>query len=184
MNILNLLYDIFSLIYLSLYKCIYLLESCDLFRCLNWDYKYNKLPLTDSFHHEYNKIWVLLILSLVICFLLFLVAYFFSFSTIKDSEKLSEYECGFEPFDNATRHPFDVHFYIVGILFLIFDVEIALLFPWVLSLYGDNWFSFYIMITFLGLLTIGFFYEWHRGALVWPHQQFSTIFSDYRESLN
>jgi NADH-quinone oxidoreductase subunit A len=70
-----------------------------------------------------------LIISLVICFLLFLIAYFFSFSTIKDSEKLSEYECGFEPFDNATRHPFDVHFYIVGILFLIFDVEIALLFP-------------------------------------------------------
>ena len=207
MNIINLFYDLCSLLYLALYECIYLLESCILFGSLfyislslyyacvteiwflsleslyiNKDNK--QLPLTDYFHHEYNKIWILLILSLVICFLLFLLAYFFSFSTIKDSEKLSEYECGFEPFDNATRHPFDVHFYIVGILFLIFDVEIALLFPWVLSLYGNNWFSFYIMITFLGLLTIGFFYEWHRGALVWPHQQFSTIFSDYRESLN
>jgi NADH-quinone oxidoreductase subunit A len=50
-------------------------------------------------------------------------------AVVKDSEKLSEYECGFEPFDNATRHPFDVHFYIVGILFLIFDVEIAIIFP-------------------------------------------------------
>jgi NADH:ubiquinone oxidoreductase subunit 3 (subunit A) len=58
-----------------------------------------------------------------------LIAYILSLGTIKDNEKLSEYECGFEPFDNATRHPFDVHFYIVGILFLIFDVEIALLFP-------------------------------------------------------
>jgi NADH-quinone oxidoreductase subunit A len=90
---------------------------------------FEHLSTTTSYHHEYNKIWVLLIIALGICFLLFLLAYIFSFSTIKDSEKLSEYECGFEPFDNATRHPFDVHFYIVGILFLIFDVEIALLFP-------------------------------------------------------
>jgi NADH-quinone oxidoreductase subunit A len=88
-----------------------------------------KWSVTNNFDHEYNKIWVLLLIALAICFLLFFIAYFFSFSTIKDSEKLSEYECGFEPFDNATRHPFDVHFYIVGILFLIFDVEIALLFP-------------------------------------------------------
>lgn len=137
---------------------------------------------TNSYDREYNKIWVLLLTALTICLILFLIAYFFSFSTIKDSEKLSEYECGFEPFDNATRHPFDVHFYIVGILFLIFDVEIALLFPWVLSLYAINWFSFYIMIIFLTLLTIGFFYEWHRGALVWPHQQYSTVFTDYKEN--
>jgi len=66
-------------------------------------------------------------------------------------------------------------------LILFFDVEIALLFPWVLSLYSTNWFSFYIMIIFLFLLTIGFFYEWHRGALVWPHQQYSTVFTDYKE---
>jgi NADH-ubiquinone/plastoquinone oxidoreductase, chain 3 len=78
---------------------------------------------------EYFKIFNLFIIIFALSLLLFIVAYFLSLSTIKDSEKLSQYECGFEPFDEATRHPFDVHFYIVGILFLIFDVEIALLFP-------------------------------------------------------
>jgi NADH:ubiquinone oxidoreductase subunit 3 (subunit A) len=78
---------------------------------------------------EYFKAFTLFIIIFVISLLLFGIAYFLSLSTIKDSEKLSQYECGFEPFDEATRHPFDVHFYIVGILFLIFDVEIALLFP-------------------------------------------------------
>jgi hypothetical protein len=78
---------------------------------------------------EYFKIFTMFLFILLISFVLFGVAYFFSLSTIKDSEKLSQYECGFEPFDEATRHPFDIHFYVVGILFLIFDVEIALLFP-------------------------------------------------------
>jgi NADH:ubiquinone oxidoreductase subunit 3 (subunit A) len=78
---------------------------------------------------EYFKAFQLFILIAVISLVLFVIAYYLSLSTLKDSEKLSQYECGFEPFDEATRHPFDVHFYIVGILFLIFDVEIALLFP-------------------------------------------------------
>jgi NADH:ubiquinone oxidoreductase subunit 3 (subunit A) len=78
---------------------------------------------------EYFQAFTLFILILIISLILFGIAYFLSLSTVKDSEKLSQYECGFEPFDEATRHPFDVHFYIVGILFLIFDVEIALLFP-------------------------------------------------------
>ena len=120
---------------------------------------------------EYFKVFNLYIIILVISLLLFGIAYFLSLSTIKDSEKLSQYECGFEPFDEATRHPFDVHFYIVGILFLIFDVEIALLFPWVLGLKFLNWFGFFTMLVFLAILTIGFFYEWHRGALIWPHKQ-------------
>ena len=120
---------------------------------------------------EYFKIFNLFTLIFVISLILFGLAYFLSLSTIKDSEKLSQYECGFEPFDEATRHPFDVHFYVVGILFLIFDVEIALLFPWVLGLKFSNWFGFFTMVIFLGILTIGFFYEWHRGALVWPHKQ-------------
>jgi NADH-quinone oxidoreductase subunit A len=85
--------------------------------------------LQDPYFQEYFKIISMLVVALLICSLLLLIAYIFSLTVIKDSEKLSEYECGFEPFDNATRHPFDVHFYIVGILFLIFDVEIALLFP-------------------------------------------------------
>jgi NADH-quinone oxidoreductase subunit A len=120
---------------------------------------------------EYFKVFNLFTIIFVISLLLFGIAYFLSLSTIKDSEKLSQYECGFEPFDEATRHPFDVHFYIVGILFLIFDVEIALLFPWVLGLKASNWFGFFTMVIFLGVLTIGFFYEWHRGALAWPHKQ-------------
>lgn len=120
---------------------------------------------------EFFKIFNLFIIIFVISLILFGLAYFLSLSTIKDSEKLSQYECGFEPFDEATRHPFDVHFYVVGILFLIFDVEIALLFPWVLGLKTSSWFGFFTMVIFLGILTIGFFYEWHRGALVWPHKQ-------------
>ena len=120
---------------------------------------------------EFFKIFNLFTIIFVISLILFGLAYFLSLSTIKDSEKLSQYECGFEPFDEATRHPFDVHFYVVAILFLIFDVEIALLFPWVLGLKSSNWFGFFTMAIFLSILTVGFFYEWHRGALVWPQQK-------------
>jgi NADH-quinone oxidoreductase subunit N len=122
---------------------------------------------------EYFKIFTMFLFILLISFVLFGVAYFLSLSTIKDSEKLSQYECGFEPFDEATRHPFDIHFYVVGILFLIFDVEIALLFPWVLGLQTTGWLGFISMFLFLFILAIGFFYEWHRGALVWPHEDFN-----------
>lgn len=120
---------------------------------------------------EYFKVFNLFVIILVISLLLFSIAYFLSLTVVKDSEKLSQYECGFEPFDEATRHPFDVHFYIVGILFLIFDVEVALLFPWVIGLKSLNLFGFFTMGLFLFILTIGFFYEWHRGALIWPHKQ-------------
>ena len=83
-----------------------------------------------SYHAQnYFSIVIYLLLAGAICCLLAAVAYLFSLSSVQDSEKRSEYECGFEPFDSATRLPFDVHFYLVGILFLIFDVEIALLFP-------------------------------------------------------
>jgi NADH:ubiquinone oxidoreductase subunit 3 (subunit A) len=87
-----------------------------------------KVPFA-SYSSHYNKIEIFFLLVFIICNILIILAYILSLTTIKDAEKLSEYECGFEPFDNATRHPFDVHFYIVGILFLIFDVEIALIFP-------------------------------------------------------
>jgi NADH-quinone oxidoreductase subunit A len=120
---------------------------------------------------EYFKIFNFFIIICLISILLFSLAYFLSLNTVKDSEKLSQYECGFEPFDEATRQPFDVHFYIVGILFLIFDVEIALLFPWVLGLKFSSWWGFFTMLIFLIILTVGFFYEWHRGALMWPHKK-------------
>jgi NADH-quinone oxidoreductase subunit A len=124
----------------------------------------------DYYFQEYYKVFIFFFIALLICSLLIIISYLFSLTTIKDSEKLSEYECGFEPFDNATRHPFDIHFYVVGILFLIFDVEIALIFPWVMGLQLTGWFGFYTMIIFLFIITVGFFYEWHRGALNWPHQ--------------
>jgi NADH-quinone oxidoreductase subunit A len=83
-----------------------------------------------------------------------------------DSEKLSAYECGFEPFDDA-RGRFDVRYYLVAILFIIFDLEVAFLFPWAISLGDIGMFGFWSMMGFLGLLTIGFIYEWKKGALEW-----------------
>lgn len=83
-----------------------------------------------------------------------------------DTEKLSSYECGFEAFDDA-RKPFDVRFYLVAILFIIFDLEIAFLFPWAITLGKIGLFGFFSMMFFLLLLTIGFIYEWRKGALDW-----------------
>jgi NADH-quinone oxidoreductase subunit A len=77
----------------------------------------------------YHSILLYILIAATLCIILATLAYVLSLSTNQDTEKRSEYECGFEPFDSATRLPFDVHFYLVGILFLIFDVEIALLFP-------------------------------------------------------
>jgi NADH-quinone oxidoreductase subunit A len=81
-------------------------------------------------------------------------------------EKLSAYECGFEPFDD-TRRRFDVRFYLVTLLFIIFDLEVAFLFPWAIALGEIGWFGFFSMIAFLGVLTVGFVYEWRKGALDW-----------------
>ena len=83
-----------------------------------------------------------------------------------DPEKVSAYECGFEAFDNA-RGQFDVRFYLVAILFIIFDLEIAFLFPWAVSLSDTGLFGFWSMMAFLGVLTVGFVYEWRKGALEW-----------------
>ena len=83
-----------------------------------------------------------------------------------DTEKLSPYECGFEPFEDA-RGRFDVRFYLVAILFIIFDLEVAFLFPWAVSLGNIGLFGFWSMMIFLGVLTIGFVYEWKKGALEW-----------------
>ena len=87
-----------------------------------------------------------------------------------DAEKLSAYECGFNAFDDA-RMKFDVRFYLVSILFIIFDLEIAFLFPWAVSMFdlsqGAMVFAFWSMMVFLGVLTVGFIYEWKKGALEW-----------------
>lgn len=81
-------------------------------------------------------------------------------------EKLSAYECGFEPFDDA-RSPFDVRYYLVAILFIIFDLETAFLVPWAVVFRELGWAGMTVMGIFLGLLTIGFIYEWKKGALEW-----------------
>ena len=83
-----------------------------------------------------------------------------------DPEKTSAYECGFEAFDDA-RSKFDVRFYLVSILFIIFDLEVAFLFPWAVSLGRIGLFGFWSMMVFLGILTIGFIYERKKGALEW-----------------
>jgi NADH-quinone oxidoreductase subunit A len=91
----------------------------------------------------------------------FLVAY-----RNPDSEKVSAYECGFNAFDDA-RMKFDVRFYLVSILFIIFDLEVAFLFPWAVTLKDVGAFGFWAMMIFLGVLTVGFIYEWKKGALEW-----------------
>ena len=83
-----------------------------------------------------------------------------------DAEKISAYECGFEAFDDA-RSQFDVRFYLVAILFIIFDLEIAFLFPWAISLGTIGMLGFWSMVVFLAVLTVGFVYEWKKGALEW-----------------
>jgi NADH-quinone oxidoreductase subunit A len=91
----------------------------------------------------------------------FLVAY-----RNPDPEKLSAYECGFNAFDDA-RMKFDIRFYLVAILFIIFDLEVAFLFPWAVAFKEVGLFGFWSMMVFLGVLTIGFIYEWKKGALEW-----------------
>ena len=83
-----------------------------------------------------------------------------------DNEKLSTYECGFEPFENA-RVKFDIRFYLVAILFIIFDLEVAFLFPWAITLGKIGVFGYISMMIFLAVLTVGFVYEWKKGALEW-----------------
>jgi NADH-quinone oxidoreductase subunit A len=83
-----------------------------------------------------------------------------------DPEKLSAYECGFNAFDDA-RMKFDIRYYLVSILFIIFDLEVAFLFPWTTVFSKVGWFGFWSVMAFLGVLTVGFVYEWKKGALEW-----------------
>ena len=101
------------------------------------------------------------VLALVLMVLPLLVA-----PSRPDPEKLSAYECGFNAFDDA-RMKFDVRFYLVAILFIIFDLEVTFLFPWAIVLKEIGIFGFWSMVVFLGILTVGFVYEWKKGALEW-----------------
>ena len=118
-----------------------------------------------NFLTEYLSIIIFLFIALLISIGFILVNYISSPNN-PDPEKLSAYECGFDAFDDS-RMEFDVRFYLVAILFIIFDLEIAFLFPWAITLGKTGVFGFWSMMIFLGVLTIGFIYEWKKGALEW-----------------
>ena len=118
-----------------------------------------------NFLSEYLSILIFLIIALFLS-IGFIVANYLASPSNTDPEKLYAYECGFEPFDDS-RMEFDVRFYLVAILFIIFDLEIAFLFPWAISLGEIGIIGFWSMMFFLGVLTIGFIYEWKKGALEW-----------------
>ena len=119
--------------------------------------------------NEYLPILVFLGMASALAIILILAAAIVAVRN-PDPEKVSAYECGFNAFDDA-RMKFDVRFYLVSILFIIFDLEVAFLFPWAVSMFdlarGEMIFAFWSMMVFLGVLTVGFIYEWKKGALEW-----------------
>ena len=115
--------------------------------------------------NEYLSILIFIIIALFLSVGFIVLNYLFS-PKKPDPEKLSAYECGFEAFSDS-RMEFDVRFYLVAILFIIFDLEIAFLFPWAISLGSIGALGFWSMMIFLFILTIGFIYEWKKGALDW-----------------
>ena len=114
---------------------------------------------------EYSPILIFLGVAAVIGLLLLALGFLIGQGR-KDEEKLSPYECGFEAFDDS-RMKFDVRYYLVAILFIIFDLEIAFLFPWAVSLDAVGKFGLLSMALFLAILVVGFIYEWKKGALEW-----------------
>ena len=118
---------------------------------------------------DYLPLVIFIAVSAVIAGALLVVPFIVAFQA-PDPEKLSAYECGFNAFDDA-RMKFDVRFYLVALLFIIFDLEVAFLFPWAVSLmklpHEAAAFAFWSMMGFLGVLTVGFVYEWKKGALEW-----------------
>ena len=121
--------------------------------------------MLSDFLKDYLSIILFLIIALGLSVAFIVINFVFS-PKKPDPEKLSAYECGFEPFDDS-RMEFDVRFYLVAILFIIFDLEIAFLFPWAVSLGNIGILGFCSMMIFLFILTVGFIYEWKKGALDW-----------------
>ena len=114
---------------------------------------------------DYLPLVVFIAVALAICLALLIAPFLVAYKQ-PDPEKLSAYECGFNAFDDA-RMKFDVRFYLVAILFIIFDLEVSFLFPWAVVFRKIGLFGFWSMMVFLGVLTIGFIYEWKKGALEW-----------------
>ncbi|MFQ5953875.1 MAG: NADH-quinone oxidoreductase subunit A [Kiloniellales bacterium] len=119
----------------------------------------------DELLREYLPILIFLAIAIGLALAMMVAAYLIARQR-PDSEKLSAYECGFDAFDDA-RGRFDVRFYLVAILFIIFDLEVAFLFPWAISLGDTGVFGFWSMVIFLVILTVGYIYEWKKGALEW-----------------
>ncbi|SJZ55463.1 NADH-quinone oxidoreductase subunit A [Consotaella salsifontis] len=114
---------------------------------------------------SYLPIVIFILVALVVGLGLLVAPFMVAFKA-PDDEKLSAYECGFNAFDDS-RMRFDVRFYLVSILFIIFDLEVAFLFPWAATFGRLGWFGFWSMMVFLAVLTVGFVYEWKKGALEW-----------------
>nr|WP_256478307.1 NADH-quinone oxidoreductase subunit A [Notoacmeibacter sp. MSK16QG-6] len=123
------------------------------------------MPSVDQLLASYLPVLIFLGVALAIGLALMIAPFIIAYKD-PDPEKLSAYECGFNAFDDA-RMKFDVRFYLVAILFIIFDLEVAFLFPWAVSFGAIGWFGFWSMMVFLAVLTIGFVYEWKKGALEW-----------------
>ena len=119
----------------------------------------------DQLFYDYLPIAIFIGVALFIALGLLAVPFMIAIKN-PDSEKVSAYECGFEPFDNA-RMKVDVRYCLVAILFIIFDVELIFLFPWALAFDDIGLFGFWSMMVFLGMLTLGFIYEWRKGGLDW-----------------
>ena len=114
---------------------------------------------------DYLPLAIFMAVALGVCLALLVAPFLIAYKR-PDSEKLSAYECGFNAFDDA-RMKFDVRFYLVAILFIIFDLEVSFLFPWAVA-FGDlGLYGYWSMMVFLGVLTVGFIYEWRKGALEW-----------------
>ena len=130
-----------------------------------WSLRQNNGGHMEDLLREYLPIVIFIAVALAIGLALMLSAMIIAVRK-PDPEKVSAYECGFNAFDDA-RMKFDVKFYLVAILFIIFDLEVAFLFPWAVSLKEVGLFGFWSMMIFLAVLTIGFTYEWRKGALEW-----------------
>jgi NADH-quinone oxidoreductase subunit A len=132
-------------------------------------YNKNMLNFINFFELNFffNLIFLILI-SFMLGLLLFFVPIFFLYQD-DYFDKISPYECGFNPFEE-TREPYDVQFYLVAVLFLLFDLEVSFLFPWALVFSSNSFFSLFILLYFLIILSLGFIFEWQRGALNWVKQ--------------
>lgn len=128
---------------------------------------------------EYFAIFIFIIIAIILSVIIFFLSYFIATQQTY-SEKISAYECGFDPFDDA-RSQFDIRFYLVAILFLIFDLEASFVFPWAISLNKISSFGFWSIIDFIIELIVGYIYVWKVGALEW---ELLIIFAEWRNGIS